>query len=55
MTSPRKQQVYLDSTPYYHCICRCVRRTFLFGDDKSSGQNFDHRKEKNGMPLSLTD
>jgi hypothetical protein len=43
MTSPRKQQVFLDSTPY--CICGCVCRAFLCGDDQSSGQNFDHRKQ----------
>ncbi len=25
MTRARYQQISLEETPYYHCICRCVR------------------------------
>ncbi len=44
MTRPRSQIVSLADTPYYHCVSRCVRRAFLCGEDRYSGQNFDHRK-----------
>jgi hypothetical protein len=44
MPQSRKSQVSLIDTPYYYCVSRCVRRSFLCGMDKYSGQSYDHRR-----------
>ncbi|WP_185067034.1 transposase [Vibrio ponticus] len=45
MTTARKQQVSVEATPYYHCVSRCVRRSFLCGIDPVTEQNYEHRRE----------
>jgi REP element-mobilizing transposase RayT len=44
MPQPRKSQISLCDTPYYHCVSRCVRRCFLCGIDSYSGQSYEHRR-----------
>jgi REP element-mobilizing transposase RayT len=45
MPQSRQSQVSLIDTPYYHCVSRCVRRSFLCGVDKYSGQSYEHRRQ----------
>jgi len=42
MTRARHQLIDLTATSYYHVINRCVRRSFLCGDDPYSPKNDDH-------------
>ena len=45
MTRARHSQIDLGATSFYHVINRCVRRSFLCGEDRYSHQNYDHRRQ----------
>ncbi|MGF1750478.1 transposase [Vibrio cionasavignyae] len=45
MTTARKQLISVDVTSYYHCVSRCVRRSFLCGEDPLTNTSYEHRRE----------
>jgi len=45
MTRARNCLIDLTSTSYYHVINRCIKRSYLCGDDKYSGRNYEHRRQ----------
>ncbi len=44
MTQKRSSLISLSDTCYYHCVSRCVRRSYLCGFDEYSGQSYEHRR-----------
>ena len=44
MATARAHLVAEHAPGFYHCVSRCVRRAFLCGTDRYSGQCFEHRK-----------
>ncbi|NNF16408.1 MAG: hypothetical protein HKN70_06650 [Gammaproteobacteria bacterium] len=45
MARPRKEQLDIKLTPYYHVTSRCVRRAFLCGYDHATHTNYEHRRQ----------
>lgn len=44
MTQPRSQLVDPTQAGTFHCVNRCVRRSWLCGFDKYLGKSYEHRK-----------
>ncbi|MGY0216269.1 transposase [Endozoicomonadaceae bacterium StTr2] len=45
MTQARRALIDPETTPYYHCMARCVRKAFLCGEDHLTGKNYEHRRQ----------
>lgn len=44
MRYPRHHIVDPETSGFFHCVSRCVRRAFLCGEDAYSGRSYEHRK-----------
>ena len=45
MTQARRHLLPPSTPLIVHCVQRCVRRAFLCGEDRYTGQSFEHRKD----------
>ncbi|QFU23552.1 transposase [Shewanella eurypsychrophilus] len=45
MARPRSTLVSIEDTPFYHCISKCVRQSWLTGVDKFTGKSYEHRRD----------
>lgn len=41
MTKARSSLISIDAIPYYHCVSRCVHRSFLCGYDENAQQSYE--------------
>ncbi|ACA87891.1 transposase [Shewanella woodyi] len=45
MPRPRRTQMSIEDTSWYHCCSRVTRRARLFGNDELTGKNYDYRRD----------
>ena len=45
MPRPRRTQISVEDTPFYHAVSRCVRKAWLTGVDSETGRSYEHRRE----------